>query len=208
MSHKSGQLPPRDVVERARATMRANEARENVRRQQQGDGKAIISTTDGDYRFVAVGNTVHWGKNWHVFPDFLLYFLKKMFGARWAAREKPRDHQAMDAQAGFLHSLGCTRRFRPFSGEPRLQQLRRPGRPPWLRAGIAQAQKVSGSSEIPRRGRSGRSQAATRSNHITSPRCQSDRSASTGSTRAAWRAGRYDAASATAATRIEIATNV
>lgn len=68
--------------------MRVHEAREGVRQQQQGHGNPIISLTDHGYRLVAVGNTLYWSKNWLVFPDFLLYFLKKTFGSEWGARGK------------------------------------------------------------------------------------------------------------------------
>jgi hypothetical protein len=76
------------MQERINELMRVNQAQEDVRRQQQGHGAPIISLVDGDYRFVAVGNVVHWGKKWIVFSDFLLYFMKGTFGREWGIREQ------------------------------------------------------------------------------------------------------------------------
>ena len=70
--------------------MRLHKAQENVRQQQQGHGNPIISWTDHGYRLVAVGKTVHWSRNWLVFPDFLLDFMKKTLGPEWGAREKSK----------------------------------------------------------------------------------------------------------------------
>lgn len=63
-------------------------AQENVREQQQGKGRPIISLVDHGYRLVAVGNTIHWSKTWPVFPDFLLDFMKKTLGLQWGQRER------------------------------------------------------------------------------------------------------------------------
>ena len=65
---------------------RAHKAAENVRQQQQGYGKPIISWVDHGYRIVAVGNTVFWGQNWLVFPDFLFHFLKRTLRFEWGSR--------------------------------------------------------------------------------------------------------------------------
>jgi hypothetical protein len=105
MSDKSEREPPRNVLSRAREAMRAHEALEKVRRQQQGHGKPIIATIDGAYRFVAVGSTMHWGKSWRVFPDFLLYFLEKTFSPKWAAREQPQGQHPL------FRWLGKTQRY-------------------------------------------------------------------------------------------------
>lgn len=71
---------------RAQEMLRAHRAAENVRQQQQGYGKPIISMVDHGYRIVAVGNTVFWGQKWLVFPDFLFYFLKKTLRFEWGSR--------------------------------------------------------------------------------------------------------------------------
>ena len=48
--------------------VRRHEAKELVRVQQQGEGKPIISAVFKDHRFVAVGNTLHYSKQWKFFP--------------------------------------------------------------------------------------------------------------------------------------------
>lgn len=70
--------------------LRRQQAAESVRRQQQGHGNPIVSWTDeaNGLRFVAVKQTVHWGKNWVIFPNFLDYFMKKMLGHAWGERER------------------------------------------------------------------------------------------------------------------------
>jgi hypothetical protein len=70
-------------------------ARENVRRQQQGHGRPIISTADRDFRLVAVGNTIYWSKHWLTFPDFLLHFVKQTFGREWGVRERPKGQHPL-----------------------------------------------------------------------------------------------------------------
>lgn len=70
--------------------VRLHNAEENVRRQQQGHGNAIVSFVDHGYRHVAVRTTIHWSKSWIFFPDFLLDFLKATLGRDWGVREKPR----------------------------------------------------------------------------------------------------------------------
>lgn len=79
-----------DFLREAQRQMRLHQAAENVRRQQQGHGKPIISWMDEahGYRLVAVANTIHWSKNWPIFPNFLLDFMKKTLGLEWGAREK------------------------------------------------------------------------------------------------------------------------
>jgi hypothetical protein len=77
----------------AQAMLRQHQAAESVRQQQQGHGgKPIKSWTDeaNGFRFVAVKMTVHWGKNWVIFPDFLDYFMKKTLGHEWGERERSK----------------------------------------------------------------------------------------------------------------------
>jgi hypothetical protein len=76
---------------RAQEMLRAHRAAENVRQQQQGYGKPIISTVDHGYRIVVVGKTVFWGQNWLLFPDFLFHFLKRTLGFKWGSRQKGKS---------------------------------------------------------------------------------------------------------------------
>jgi hypothetical protein len=83
-------MPERDAdfLARAQTMLRQRQAAESVRQQQQGHGNPIMSWIDeaNGFRFVAVKTTVHWGKNWVLFPNFLDYFLKKTLGHEWGER--------------------------------------------------------------------------------------------------------------------------
>jgi hypothetical protein len=72
-----------------------HEAEEFQRREQQGLGKSIISTEFQDYRFVAVGRTLHYSKKWKTFHDFLNEYLKLVFGKEWWMSEvaKPPEER-------------------------------------------------------------------------------------------------------------------
>lgn len=85
-------MPELDPAIKAQAQMmlRQHQAAENVRRQQQGHGKPILSWMDEarGFRFVAVKQTIYWGKNWLVFPNFLDHFMKNTLGHDWGERER------------------------------------------------------------------------------------------------------------------------
>jgi len=93
--------------------LRKHHAAESVRQQQQGHGNPIISWMDeaNGFRFVAVKMTVHWGKNWVIFPNFLDYFMKKTLSYEWADRERSKGQHPLfrwlqKTQAYSSHSLG------------------------------------------------------------------------------------------------------
>ena len=92
-------IPERDpaFLARAQAMLRLNQAAENVRQQQQGHGRPIVSWMDeaNGFRFVAVKQTVHWGKNWFIFPNFLDYFMKKMLDHEWGERERGKGQHPL-----------------------------------------------------------------------------------------------------------------
>lgn len=71
--------------------MRRHEGKEFVRVQQQGEGKPIISDVVSDHRVVAVGNTIHYSRNWKFFPDFLSDYLKSVMGIEWGNAEIKRE---------------------------------------------------------------------------------------------------------------------
>lgn len=75
------------IAARAQEALREHQAVENVRQQQQGYGKPILSWQDHGYRLVAVKNKIMWSKKWIVFPDFLFDFLKNTLGLEWGASE-------------------------------------------------------------------------------------------------------------------------
>lgn len=47
------------------------------------------------FRIVAVGQTVHWGKNWFILPDFLDYFMKKTLDRDWGERERGKGRHPL-----------------------------------------------------------------------------------------------------------------
>lgn len=85
--------PP--IASHAQAMFREMQAREKRREDAQGLGRPIISADCKGYKIVAVGNTIHYSKNWTYFCDFLLDFIKKKLGAVWGAveKEKPFNEQ-------------------------------------------------------------------------------------------------------------------
>jgi len=71
------------------------QAEERIREAQQGLGRPIISFQANDHRIVAVGNTVHYARNWKTFPDFLGDYLKQTLGREWGNEEiaKPLEQR-------------------------------------------------------------------------------------------------------------------
>ncbi|MER8511012.1 SEC-C metal-binding domain-containing protein [Mesorhizobium sp. M0142] len=96
---RSGLMPERDPVflAQAQAMMRQHQAAESVRQQQQGYGNPIVSWVDeaNGFRFVAAKTTVHWGRNWVIFPNFLDYFMKKTLGHEWGERERSKGRHPL-----------------------------------------------------------------------------------------------------------------
>lgn len=86
-----------EFLRHAHQQMRLHQAAEVVRQQQQGHGKPIISWMDDDhgFRLVAVGNQLNWSKNWVIFPNFLLDYMKKSLGLEWGAREKDKGEHPL-----------------------------------------------------------------------------------------------------------------
>jgi hypothetical protein len=87
-------VPERDpaFLTHAQTILRQHQAAESVRQQQQGHGNPIVSWVDEAhcFRFVAVKTTLHWAKNWVLFPNFLDYFMKKTLGHEWGERADAR----------------------------------------------------------------------------------------------------------------------
>jgi hypothetical protein len=71
-------------------------AKEHRRRLMQGLGRPIISFEKSGYRCVAVGDTIHWSKNWQTFHDFLFEYIRKMLTYEWgqaeSAKAEPEQH--------------------------------------------------------------------------------------------------------------------
>jgi len=89
--HTLPSLLARDKVEKqiigeGRRLLEKHKAQELQRQKQQGLGRPIISIEHKDYRFVAVGNRLHYGK-WKTFPDFLTNYIKHTLGSEWGNAE-------------------------------------------------------------------------------------------------------------------------
>ena len=80
---RQNKIPP-EVL----AAFERHKAQELIRTQQQGLGNPIVSFESHGYRLVAVGNTMHWSKDWKTFHDFLMYYIKKaMQDGDWGNKE-------------------------------------------------------------------------------------------------------------------------
>ncbi len=91
VQHTLPALLARDRVEKEIITQGSrlfakHKARELQRQKQQGFGRPIISIDHKGYRFVAVGNKLHYGK-WKSFPDFLADYIKQALGTAWGNGE-------------------------------------------------------------------------------------------------------------------------
>lgn len=74
------------IIEEGRRQIEKHKARELQRQRQQGLGRPIISIEHKGYRFVAVGNQLHYG-TWKTFPDFLTNYIKRTLGGEWGNAE-------------------------------------------------------------------------------------------------------------------------
>jgi hypothetical protein len=76
----------RQIVAEGKRQLEHHKARELQRQKQQGWGRPIISVEHKGYRFVAVGNRLHYGK-WKTFADFLHNYIKVTVGSDWGNAE-------------------------------------------------------------------------------------------------------------------------
>jgi hypothetical protein len=79
-------LLEKQIIEQSKIQFEKHRAAEAQRQSQQGLGRPIISAQLGDYRFIAVGNRVHYGK-YQSFFDFLTNYIKEVFGSDWGNAE-------------------------------------------------------------------------------------------------------------------------
>jgi hypothetical protein len=82
----AGEGLEKEIVEQGRHLFERHKAQELQRQKQQGLGRPIISTEHRGYRFVAVGNQLHWGK-WKTFYDFLGTYVVRTLGGEWGNAE-------------------------------------------------------------------------------------------------------------------------
>lgn len=62
-------------------------AQEEERKRKYGDVKPVLSIEFQGHRFVAVGGTLLYDKNWKTFPDFLFAYIKHALGSGWGQNE-------------------------------------------------------------------------------------------------------------------------
>jgi hypothetical protein len=60
---------------------------EFLRKEQYGKVRPVIAADVKGYKMVAVGDEVHWSKNWKTFPDFLFHYIKNLLGGEWGNQE-------------------------------------------------------------------------------------------------------------------------
>jgi hypothetical protein len=70
--------------------LREMEAERVQREKQQGLGKGIISAEVSGYRMVAIGNRIHYSKQWKTFQDFLRHYLIDRLGIEWFKAEQAK----------------------------------------------------------------------------------------------------------------------
>lgn len=97
---RSEQVPP-EVL----AAFEQHKAKELTRAQQQGLGNPIVSFESNGYRLVAVGNVVHWSKNWKTFHDFLLTYIKKVMGGEWGNSEIAKPYEKRHPILQWYHQV-------------------------------------------------------------------------------------------------------
>lgn len=68
-----------------RHALSKQEARELLRKREQGHGRPIISFTQNGHRFVAVGKRLAVSSKWQYFNQFLLDNMKDVMGRQWGA---------------------------------------------------------------------------------------------------------------------------
>lgn len=76
----------KEIIEQGRRHFEKHKAQELQRQKQQGLGRPIISTEHKGYRFVAIGNKLHYGK-WKTFSDFLHNYIKQTLDGEWGNAE-------------------------------------------------------------------------------------------------------------------------
>jgi len=77
------------------AVIEADRAREARRRDAYGEVRPIIHTDFQGHKFVAVGDSLHWSRNWKTVPDFLGDYIKAVLGKEWGNAElvKPQTER-------------------------------------------------------------------------------------------------------------------
>lgn len=86
-------LPNELLPSNIQSLIRQKQAQESIREQQQGLGRPIISIEHQGVRIVAVGNELHYSKDWKSFHDFLLHYIKKVLDGEWGNNEIAKPYE-------------------------------------------------------------------------------------------------------------------
>lgn len=73
----------------------------------QGEVRPIISLDHQGYKFVAVGDRLHYSKSWKTFHDFLFDYIKKILGSEWGNFEFKKPLQQRHPIIQWYNSV-CT----------------------------------------------------------------------------------------------------
>lgn len=92
-------LPP-DVAHRLKKGLRKQQRKieihkinEKIRQEKFGDVRPIIHVDFQDHKFVAVGNQLHYSKNWKTFPDFLRSYIAAVLDKEWGDSELKKSYE-------------------------------------------------------------------------------------------------------------------
>lgn len=83
----------RDSMTRFHELMKKIRMREAQYKKRYGAIKPIMHASLKGTKFVAIGNEVHYSKEWKTFPDFLLTYIWSIFGKDWGENELKKDPQ-------------------------------------------------------------------------------------------------------------------
>lgn len=108
----------REIPPQVLSQFRAQAEKEEIRRKTYGDVRPIIHENFQGHKLVAVGNQLHYSKNWKTFPDFLFQHVPTVLGKEWGEREleKPLEqrHQILQWHDGVIR---FRRQQKPGTGE-------------------------------------------------------------------------------------------
>lgn len=83
-------VPPEVLAALARHNLRVEHSQRTY-----GQVRPIVHGDFQEHKFVAVGATLYWSKDWKSFTDFLLHYIKRVLGSEWGNAElkKPASDQ-------------------------------------------------------------------------------------------------------------------
>lgn len=86
-------------------------AKEIQRQAQQGKGKEVVSCEHKGFRMVAIGGQVLYSKLWKTFHDFLLSYLKSVFGESWWENEERKKSNSRHPILNWLELIQKKRKL-------------------------------------------------------------------------------------------------